>query len=407
MKNILLSFLIVCGAGALAAPAVGQTPASDLALQELWRIGGPDDEDNLLGVINQVMLDDEGLVYLLDIQLVEIQVFDQEGQWVRSLAKRGDGPGELRFVTDAMLLADGTIGLAQPFPGRIVKVDYAGLPAGEIKPGGGDPTAGGFFAIHAVAATAQNENMIISGVKITRSDNKREALHFIGLYHPDGTAGPRYLEQTRYGSFRKQKIVEKDEFFPHVQGWALAADGRVAVAPERNRYRVDIHAPSGEIQRTLTREYTSTKRTAAEKKTAAAMMMPWRRRNRHKIDFVMEDTEPDIIQMHFSDDGYLWVLTSAGVRHQESGVHSTWDVFDGQGEFARQVSIVCDADGLSDTLFFPGKDIVVLIKQHRDALQAFQGRGMIDEASAPEEFEAPPLEVICYRIASGLTAPAE
>ena len=43
--------------------------------------------------------------------------------------------GELRFAVDALFMPDGTVGLVQPFPGRIVKVDRDGLPAGVFKVG--------------------------------------------------------------------------------------------------------------------------------------------------------------------------------------------------------------------------------------------------------------------------------
>ncbi len=100
----------------VAAPEVHNGPApaesaATMSLTELWRIGGPDDDENLLGVINKVLADGDGNLYLLDIQLTEVQVYDPDGQYVRSLGKRGDGPGELRSVTDALFLPDGTMGL--------------------------------------------------------------------------------------------------------------------------------------------------------------------------------------------------------------------------------------------------------------------------------------------------------
>jgi hypothetical protein len=55
--------------------------AVEIELEELWRVGG-DDEDVLFGVIAQLVVDDAGDVYLLDGQLSEVQVFclTREGQ---------------------------------------------------------------------------------------------------------------------------------------------------------------------------------------------------------------------------------------------------------------------------------------------------------------------------------------
>ncbi len=396
---------LLVSAFAMAAPEVnnGATPAQPtvtMPMEELWRIGGLDDEDNLLGVINKVLADEAGQLYLLDIQLTEVQVFDTEGEYVHSLGKRGDGPGELRFVTDALFMPDGTLGLVQPFPGKIVKVDLEGVPAGELRPGGDDPTEGGFFAIRSAAAVG--DQMVISGLKISRGENSRTADNFIGQLAADGSEGARYAEMVNVRDFGSRQVVEKDEFFPHVNGWTLTNDGRVIVAPLRNEYRLEVHAPNGAVQLVITREYESVKRTAVEVEKAEGLMMPWRRRNRGNIDFVMESTEPDILQFHATDDGRIWVLPSRGVRDQAPGVHSTWDVFDAAGNFVQQVAFACDADGLQDALFFPGGDLVVVVKEHTEALWAFQGRGVDNPDADIEETEASPLEVICYRISPSL-----
>lgn len=405
LRKVLILLVLVMASAVTAAPVVnnGAEPAGpiqEMPMTELWRIGGLDDEENLLGVINKVFSDDAGQIYLLDIQLTEVQVYDSDGEYVRSLGKRGDGPGELRFVTDALLLPDGNVGLVQPFPGKIVKVDREGLPAGELRPGGDDPTEGGFFAIR--SANSVGSELVISGLKISRGENSRTALNFIGQIGLDGSEGAHYAEMTSVREFGNSRIVEKDEFFPHVNGWALAADGRVIVAPERNEYRFEVYDADGTSLMTITRQYESVRRTSAELERAKGLMMPWRRRNRGNIDFVMEATEPDIMQFHVAEDGRLWVLPSSGVRNQPAGVHSTWDVFNVEGKFERQVAFTCDADGLQDALFFPGGDLVVVIKEHKEAMWAFQGRGADNPEAESDDLEASPLEVICYRIAPGL-----
>ncbi len=397
--------LLLLPATVTAAPAVhnGAVPAQPLqtmALTELWRVGGLDDDENLLGVVSQVLSDQAGNIYLLDTQLTEVQVYDSQGLYQRSLGKRGDGPGELRFVSGALFLPDGTLGLVQPFPGKIVKVDLDGVPAGELRPGGDDPTKGGFFALRAAASVG--DEIVISGTKISRGEDSRTATHFIGSLAADGSEGPHFAEKTNVRNFGNRRVVERDEFFPHEHGWALAPDGRVVVAPERNAYRLEIHTPDGGLERVITREYESVKRTDEDLARAKSLMMPWRRRNRSRIDFVMESTEPDLVQFRVADDGRLWVLPSRGIRNQPAGVHSTWDVFDAAGHFERQVAFACEADGQQDAIFFPGGDLVVVVREYRDALQAFQGRGAPGEETEPAEAETSPLEVICYRIAPAL-----
>jgi len=379
--------------------ANGDQPAEGrvtVQLEEMWRIGGEDDEETLLGVVNQVLTDDGGNIYLLDIQLVEVQVFDPEGSYVRSLGKRGDGPGEVRNAFGALFLPDGNLGLIQGFPGRIVKVDLEGLPAGEMRPGGDDPSAGGFFVLRSAASVGNQ--LVLGGMKITRGDNSRTANHFIAVHGPDGLETARYMEKTTVRDFARLEISEKKEFFPVQGGWALGQDGRVYVGPARNEYKIDIYGAGGDHQKTITRKYTSWKRTSAEKERARELMMPFRRRNRNSINVVVEPTERDILSMRMGPEGNLWVLPSRGTREQEEGIHSTWDVFDSSGSFVRQVAFACEGDGQKDTLFFPGGGLAVLVREHAEAMFAFLGRGADNPEDQDEDAEARPLEVICYKI---------
>jgi len=384
-----------------AVPVVtnGDIPADGLVkvqLEELWRIGGEEDEENLLGVIDQVLADDDGNVYLLDIQLVETQVFDSDGEYVRSLGNQGDGPGELRNVRDLLFLPDGTVGLVQGFPGRIVKIDFEGLPAGEMKPGGNDPSAGGFFALRSAASSGGR--LVLGGAKITRGDNSRTATNFIAAFDQDGIEGVRYLESVNVRDFGRMEFSEKGDFFPGQGGWALADDGRLYVAPARNEYRIEVHAPDGSLERTIVRKYESWERTPAEADRAREMMMPFRRRNRNAIKLVMEPTERDILDIRLDPRGQLWVLPSRGIREQDEGIHSTWDVFDSSGAFVRRMAIACEGDGQKDALFFPGGGLAVLVREHADAVYALRGRGSDNSESEEEDAEVRPLEVICYRI---------
>jgi len=56
-----------------------------LQLEELWRVGGEDDEETVFGIINKVLIDDENNIYLLDAQLAQISVFSSEGELTNTL----------------------------------------------------------------------------------------------------------------------------------------------------------------------------------------------------------------------------------------------------------------------------------------------------------------------------------
>jgi len=85
-----------------AAPARvanGPTPAHGLQtmqLEEMWRVGGADDEENFFGLVTWAEAGADGLVYVLDTQLCQVNVYDREGNLVQTLFRQGEGPGEVQ-----------------------------------------------------------------------------------------------------------------------------------------------------------------------------------------------------------------------------------------------------------------------------------------------------------------------
>ena len=74
-----------------ATPAEG---VETITLEELWRIGGDDEESVLIGLIAQALVGDDETIYLLDGQLNQIEVFSADGEHQGTIGREGSGPGE-------------------------------------------------------------------------------------------------------------------------------------------------------------------------------------------------------------------------------------------------------------------------------------------------------------------------
>ena len=76
----------------------------------------------------------------------------------------------------------------------------------------------------------------------------------------------------------------------------------------------------------------------------------------------------------------------------------SYDVFDREGNYTRQVAVVCEGNSYHDCLFWVSKDQLVLVTGAMAALAAqFGGGAALDS----DDEEATPQEIICYNVKRG------
>jgi len=379
----------------------GPTPAHGirtLQLEEMWRAGGPDDEENFFGLLTWAEEGPDGLLYVLDVQLCQANVYDREGNLVRTLFGEGDGPGEVRRPRDLVILPDGSVGAVQEFPGKLVRVDGDNNPLPGITPRLGDAADGGFVALS--GAESRGGSFMIAGVQISPGprDGTQERHMYLALVDEEGAIGPILVERKvdwDFSHFVYDEALNLPSFF-----WASAVgpDGRIYTAPDRDSYLIQVFAPDGSLERTIEREFTSRKRTAEDKAWITNLMDGAFSQLPFTYELKICDTDSDIHWLNRSlqvdEEGFLWVLSSRGARDQEPGVLATYDVFAPDGSFDRQVRVACEGDATEDGAFLIGKDRVLVIKGFVDATSTMFGGTPAGE----EGGDADPMEIVCYRI---------
>ena len=96
------------GAVSLSYPAL-PLPSGEIVNQSL-RVGVVDgDENSTFGDLRGIEADSSGNIYVLDHQASEIRAFDAEGRYLRTLTRKGAGPGELTEANGMILSKDGTL----------------------------------------------------------------------------------------------------------------------------------------------------------------------------------------------------------------------------------------------------------------------------------------------------------
>jgi len=372
------------------------TPANgvqDLELEELWRIGGEDDEDVLLGIISRVLIDDQNNIYLLDGQLSQVQVFSADGEYLNTIGRAGSGPGEITNPGDFVFMPDGTLGLVQIFPGKIVKLDMEGTPAGDFNPITGEATAGGFLAL--VNCRGAGGNLVLSGLQIAYNSETQsmDRNHFVRSYGMDGQMVAEYLTKLVHWNFNENfKLTELDNDFIW---WRMdvGPEGKLVVCEPRYGYALSVYSPDGTLERVIDREYESWTRNEAVFKRWETIMAAQAGQLPPGTPTEAEKMEQDVTDLRVARDGSIWVLPSRQMYEPDPGTFATYDVFTPSGDFDRQVRVSCEGSSSTDRLFFAGGDRLFQVKGFWDAVLSASGGPASDDEEEPE-----PMEVICYLI---------
>ena len=408
LAAVALLTLLSGAAGALAAPTTtvkdgvtsvmnGAQPSGGrevITLQEVWRVGGDEGED-FFGLITQVRVGKDGRIYLLDTRLAEVPVYDKAGKRVATLSREGDGPGESRLPANLVFMPDGTLGLAQIFPGKIIKINFDGSPAGTLVPGAADPTQGGFLQLF--DCTPSGPDLVVTAESISAAGAAgQDRTNYVATVDASGKEKARFLDRKNHLDFAAFEFNEEKTDRVDFRKVAAGRDGRVYIAAYRNRYAIDVYSKDGKLQRVITRAYEHRARTDEEyQRLQDAVQAQLSQLPGAKV--AMSRTEPDIAAIEIGNDGNLWVSSSRSGHEQPAGIMFTWDVFSPDGEFIKQVSAKCGGDGKEDTLIWTPDGNAVLVTGFLDAAMSLQSGG----AGAGSDDEAAPMEVVYLRRAGG------
>jgi len=398
--TILVLCLVLCPALLLAGPDPDpvrvENPAQPaqgverVELEKQWSVGGIDDEENIFGVVTRALLDDEGNIYLLDGQLSQVNVFSPDGEFIKTLGREGDGPGEFRGPVDMCFLPNGNLGVVQAFPGKIVELTKDDQPAGTWQLG--DPTQGGFFIMRALKSGGGV--MVGGGTKqsFDQASGEVRRTNFVGRMGEDGSLQHSFVEIEHVLNVGNLKLDELEVIESPDRRYDVTGAGKTVVAEPRYGYEISVYDPDGNLERVFSREYESWKRDER------AMTM-WE----NIFDFIqtnqapgaaihIEDYQPDVEFLRVGADGSTYVLTSRAMWESPEGIFTSYDVFDAEGVYQKKLDIICEGDPTQDFLFFADDETVFMVKGFWDAaLSQFGGTGGDDE-------EADPMEVICYRV---------
>ena len=110
-NTAILGALLVVQAGPIDTLVVrADTPAMELQAVEELRIGSLDGpEESSFGYIDAVAVAPGGTLYVADVQVPVVRVFDPSGIYLGDLGRKGEGPGEYIAIRGITALPDGEV----------------------------------------------------------------------------------------------------------------------------------------------------------------------------------------------------------------------------------------------------------------------------------------------------------
>jgi len=358
--------------------------------REVWRRGGEDDEV-LFGFIITVEGDEDGRVYLLDRWLATVFVISAEGTLVDQLSREGEGPGETRQPTDLTRLPGGELGIVQPMPGRLVRIDRLGDPAGTLVPEIISARAAQFGIL--TEAEWRGGTLVGSGSRVRFNEEGQRQSFFLSVF--DLETGAERARLLQHETLNDGRSASSENYWVNEGRWCLGPDGCVYVAPDRDAYAVHVFGTDGRLERIIARDYVPWRRSADEKSALAARYAPGPDEFGAGRKVHISDFEPCLSELYVADNGELWVRHGGSGRAEDPGIFQTWDVYSPAGHYVRSIGLELPGDPTRDRLFFLPRERLVVVRGFQEASRAMWGAGSEENGE-----ESPPIEVICYEARS-------
>ncbi len=384
------------GTKTVANPAKGFAEPATIKLPEVWRLGGDsEDEEEFFGVIGDIDIDANGQVYLLDSQMNEAKVYTKDGEFVRSIGREGEGPGEFRTPLAMFFTKDDKVAIMQMMPGKIVQLTKDGKPAGDYPiPPAPD---GGFQLIQGGDSRGGNVVIYLARQKFDQAAGKWSRTSFLASVDATGKQVAEYASKENVINMASAEMSD-ESWDTFERRWEVGPDGKVYACNSYDNYEITVYDKAGKVEKVITREYKHIPRTADEKDFMNRMFAHWAKMIPNcKVS--INPMNKDIEGIYLRDDGSLWVMTSVGARNLPKGTLGTFDVFNPEGQFVKQVTLQGQGNPLEDLYVFE-KDRLYVVTSFLQAAMSAQGvQGLYDEADEPE-----PMAVICYKLEGDVIA---
>lgn len=362
----------------------------EIVLKERWRVGG-DDEDEIFGVVAGVLRTDANEICILDNQLCELKFYGRDGEFLRTIGGRGEGPGEFLQGIGACLLPDGRVGVVQSFPGKVILFNADGTPGGEVIPRLSDETATQSYLV-VYRAQRVGDRLAIACMDQQFGQEGMSRHHLLGLFDLDGTLLAPLTSSDDVVDMSQGYLLDEVTMTRYSERLIERDDGALVLGKDYHDYRIELFDGEGNPILGITRDYERIGRTDSERQLIEDIFSGFVR-NVPNVRLQIEEDHKAVEEIHWGPDGELWALSGEGRWRAPEGVLATYDVFDSHtGHFVKQVVLKAPGDPRRDSVY-PLGDQVLVVKGFLNSVVGMAGG---TEGEQVDELEEEGITIICY-----------
>jgi hypothetical protein len=317
-----------------SAEGVWDAAGGGWQVREVIRIGTIEGEGpELFGSIRDIDVDPAGRLWVFEDQALELRVFDVDGSYVRTIGRKGSGPGEFKQVIGMAWGPRERLWLVDAGNNRISVVDTAGA------------FVGGYAASH------------LGGFVISRWPGGFDREGHLYSYIPDRAAGTFEIALVKFDTsltpldtIAPPRWGNPDGYFEHRTSdsymrysvryssrleWRLAPTGRIWFA-RTGDYRLYEMSQAGDTLREITRAFEAVPVTGEEIDSAVASLTSFTRQGGRIDRSKFPSVKPALAQFYEDVRGFLWVEPiMADTARQGRAL----DVFDPDGRYLGRVDL--------------------------------------------------------------------
>lgn len=308
-------------------PAEPEYATSTITLTKVWEVGG-EDPGFIFNNIEDIDVGPAGRIYVLDVLETDVKVFSPDGQYLFKFGQEGQGPGEFQGPHGFSVL---------PQSNRILVIDQLWMKRfnffdlqghflhsfrDAVRPSFADShenaknsTSARYFIRHSIVF---DENSLLLFAR--EADEKNYRIQELWRYDI-GTKKKFLLVKLKEPSpiyLNDKHSFERLESYP--QYCADDSSDTIYFIKDVYKYDIQVYDSSGQMIRTIGREYTLPEKTAAEyqadRKRHQGYIKQWQNLGRNiQIETLRQKSiiyNPYIITRSLFIDGQdrLWVLTN-------------------------------------------------------------------------------------------------